>query len=86
VPDDVSVVGIDDIPLAGLIHPALTTVQQPIEKLGAAAVELVVKRLSGDRATPARHIVFEPQLVIRASSATPRPAPERRKARPAKQP
>src|ERR1700751_496807 len=47
VPDDVSVVGIDDIPIAGLIHPALTTVRQPIEKLGAAAVELVVKRLRG---------------------------------------
>jgi DNA-binding LacI/PurR family transcriptional regulator len=78
VPDDVSVVGIDDIPLAGLIHPALTTVQQPIEKLGAAAVELVLKRLGGDRATPARHIVFEPHLVIRASSAKPRRVPERR--------
>ena len=81
MPDDVSVVGIDDIPLAGLIHPALTTVQQPIEKLGAAAVELVLKRLSGDRATPARHIVFEPHLVIRASSAKPRRAPERRAAK-----
>src|ERR1700687_3559988 len=45
VPDDVSVVGIDDIPLAGLIHPALTTVHQPIEKLGEAAVELVTRRL-----------------------------------------
>jgi len=82
VPDDVSVVGIDDIPIAGLIHPALTTVRQPIEKLGAAAVELVVKRLRGDRSA-ARHIVFEPQLVVRASSASP-PAGAGRKRKPAK--
>jgi LacI family transcriptional regulator, repressor for deo operon, udp, cdd, tsx, nupC, and nupG len=47
-------------------------VQQPIEKLGAAAIELVVKRLGGDR-TPAHHIVFEPQLVVRASSGPRRP-------------
>ena len=82
VPDDVSVVGIDDIPIAGLIHPALTTVRQPIEKLGAAAVELVVKRLRGDRGA-ARHIVFEPQLVVRASSASP-PEGASRQRKPAK--
>jgi DNA-binding LacI/PurR family transcriptional regulator len=71
VPADVSVVGIDDIPLAGLFNPALTTVRQPIETLGEAAVDLLVKRLNGDSPKRARHIVFEPHLVIRASSGTP---------------
>jgi DNA-binding LacI/PurR family transcriptional regulator len=71
VPGDVSVVGIDDIPLAGLFNPALTTVQQPVETLGEAAVDLLVKRLNGDRPKRARHIVFEPQLVVRQSSAPP---------------
>jgi len=56
------VVGIDDIPLAGLFNPALTTVRQPIETLGEAAVDLLVKRLNGDRPKRARHIVFEPHL------------------------
>ena len=73
VPDDVSVVGIDDIPLAGLFNPAFTTVRQPIETLGEAAVDLLVKRLDGDRPKRARHIVFEPHLVVRASSAAPEP-------------
>jgi DNA-binding LacI/PurR family transcriptional regulator len=81
VPGDVSVVGIDDIPLAGLFNPALTTVRQPIETLGEAAVDLLVKRLNGDRPKRPRHIVFEPQLVIRQSSAPPPArAGERRRA------
>jgi DNA-binding LacI/PurR family transcriptional regulator len=75
VPADVSVVGIDDIPLAALFNPALTSVRQPIETLGEAAVDLLVKRLHGDRPKRARHIVFEPELVVRESSAAPhRPA------------
>jgi DNA-binding LacI/PurR family transcriptional regulator len=71
VPKDVSVVGIDDIPLAGLFSPPLTTVRQPIETLAQAAVDLLVKRLNGDRPKHSGHIVFEPQLVVRQSSASP---------------
>jgi DNA-binding LacI/PurR family transcriptional regulator len=71
VPGDVSVVGIDDIPLAGLVHPTLTTVHQPIEKLGKAAVDLLVKRLGGERPKRAQHVVFEPHLVVRESSGIP---------------
>jgi DNA-binding LacI/PurR family transcriptional regulator len=82
VPSDVSVVGIDDIPLAGLLNPALTSVRQPIETLGEAAVDLLVKRINGDRPKRARHIVFEPHLVVRASSGAP-PELARRKAKPA---
>ena len=69
VPDDVSVVGIDDITLAGLLYPPLTTVRQPIEELSEAAVDLLVKRIEGREAGPSRHIVFEPQLVVRESTA-----------------
>jgi DNA-binding LacI/PurR family transcriptional regulator len=83
VPADVSVVGIDDIPLAGLFNPTLTTVRQPIETLGEAAVDLLVKRLNGDRPKRARHIVFEPHLVVRESSAAPS-GRVRQKTRPAR--
>ncbi len=72
VPGDVSVVGIDDITLAGLVHPPLTTVHQPIEKLSEAAVDMLVKRVGGDASYPPRHIVLEPHLVVRASTAAPR--------------
>jgi DNA-binding LacI/PurR family transcriptional regulator len=69
VPADVSVVGIDDINLAGLLYPPLTTVHQPIEELSEAAVDLLVKRIEGSHEGPAHHIVFEPRLVVRNSTA-----------------
>ena len=50
IPRDVSVIGIDDITLAGLLHPPLTTVHQPIEELSEAAVDLLIKRVSGHEA------------------------------------
>jgi DNA-binding LacI/PurR family transcriptional regulator len=72
VPADVSVVGIDDINLAGLLYPPLTTVRQPIEELSEAAVDLLVQRIEGRETGPSRHIVFEPQLVVRESTAARR--------------
>lgn len=55
VPDDVAVVGFDDIPIAEVFEPALTTVAQPMQALGAIAVELLLSRLSG--ATPVSRIL-----------------------------
>ena len=75
VPDDVSVAGIDDIALASLLYPPLTTVHQPIEELSEAAVDTLVSRLGGDSSQPPRHLIFEPHLVIRASTAAPRNTP-----------
>lgn len=72
IPEDVSVVGIDDIALASLLYPPLTTVHQPIDRLSEAAVKLLTQRLGGDRATAAQHIVLDPHLVIRGSTAPPR--------------
>lgn len=65
VPDDLSVTGFDDIPLAASAVPALTTVRMPIEAMAEAAVELAV---GGVVETPA----FEGELVVRASTAGPR--------------
>lgn len=72
VPDDVSVAGIDDIALASLLYPPLTTVHQPIEKLSAAAVDILVSRLGDDAPQPPHHLIFQPHLVVRASTAPPR--------------
>jgi DNA-binding LacI/PurR family transcriptional regulator len=48
VPEDIAVVGFDDIPIAEVFEPALTTIAQPMQELGAVAVELLLKRLAGE--------------------------------------
>jgi DNA-binding LacI/PurR family transcriptional regulator len=68
VPDDISVVGIDDINLAALLYPPLTTVRHPIKALGEAAVDLLVNRIETRERSPSRQIVFEPTLVVREST------------------
>jgi LacI family transcriptional regulator len=65
VPTDVAVTGFDDIPLARHLTPGLTTVNQPIQRLGMVAVEALLARVSG--AACARDIVLPTQLVVRAS-------------------
>lgn len=69
VPDHVSVVGIDDINLAALLDPPLTTVRHPIKALSEAAVDLLVNRIEAREHGPSRQIVFEPALVVRGSTA-----------------
>ena len=54
VPDDVAVIGFDDLPLAQHTQPPLTTIRQPLERVGAAAAELLLAALDGadDSPTP----------------------------------
>jgi LacI family transcriptional regulator len=69
VPQDIALVSFDDIPVASAIVPALTTVRQPIERMGFMAVEVLLSVLedsSGEEA-PAQRIVLPTELVIRAS-------------------
>ena len=73
VPADVSLLGMDDIALARMITPSLTTVIQPFEEICEKAVELVLaKRDGGDGGTG--RIVIEPGLAVRDSTAAPRGA------------
>jgi DNA-binding LacI/PurR family transcriptional regulator len=67
IPEDISVVGFDDIPESGHFRPPLTTVHQDFEALGEAAVGLILAKLGKDGADIVTRI--EPELVIRASSA-----------------
>lgn len=65
-PEDVSVVGFDNLDVVELLMPPLTTVQQPAYKLGATAAELLLQRIAGVTG-PAREIVLDTELVRRAS-------------------
>lgn len=68
VPDDISVVGFDDIDSAGFHNPGLTTIRQPLREMGSLAAEALVTHLAGDGDLP-EQLIVEPELVVRESSA-----------------
>ena len=70
VPEDVSLVGFDDMKGAGYLVPALTTVRQDFAHLGRSAIEQLVRMLAGERA---ERRSITPELVVRHSTAAPRP-------------
>lgn len=67
VPDDISVVGFDDIHAAAYTNPPLTTVRQPLRKMGEIAARTLVDRIEG-RTEYVPEIAIEPQFVVRESS------------------
>jgi len=71
VPQDVSVIGFDDLEGAANFYPPLTTVRQDLRALGAAALGALVEVIAGGAALPRR---LPPQIVERASTAAPRSA------------
>ncbi len=68
-PEDVSVVGFDDLPLARYFQPPLTTIAQPKGMIGRRAVELLVGILRGG--SPVRQVTLRHELVVRHSTAIP---------------
>jgi DNA-binding LacI/PurR family transcriptional regulator len=71
VPDDISVVGFDDLPESRWAVPALTTVRQPLAEMAATALRLLVRMMDGDRPEGTR-TELSTRLVQRASTAAPR--------------
>jgi DNA-binding LacI/PurR family transcriptional regulator len=69
VPEDVSVIGFDDIQSAAFQNPGLTTVRQPLRQMGMVAAETLVRRITtlGKAGNP-REIVLQPELVVRQST------------------
>jgi LacI family transcriptional regulator len=67
VPDDISIVGFDDIELSAYTSPPLTTVAQPKDRIGALAVDMLLERVSGRR-LEARKVMLQPTLHVRAST------------------
>ncbi|GIJ45000.1 LacI family transcriptional regulator [Virgisporangium aliadipatigenens] len=71
VPDDVSVVGFDDMPDSGYFLPPLTTVRQDFAELGRRGIDVLLAQIAnGNR--DAGQVVLAPELVVRASTAAPR--------------
>jgi len=69
VPEDVSVMGFDDIEFASIAHPPLTTIRQPLHEMGATAAELLIRKFANDESV--RNICVRPELVVRSSTCPP---------------
>lgn len=84
IPEDIAVVGYDGTPVATATRPMLTTVRQPIEAMGQAMAQLLLRRVEQPD-VPTSHIIFKTELIVRESSGNPAAghsqepaAPERR--------
>jgi DNA-binding LacI/PurR family transcriptional regulator len=72
VPEDVSIVGFDDIQGAAYHNPSLTTIRQPLHNMGTTAARILLQRLRGIKDYP-EQIAIVPELVIRESTLPPNP-------------
>lgn len=69
VPDDLSVVGFDNVPESALCTPSLTTVHQPIREMGQCAIELLIRLIRGETSDPLQ-LTLATSLVVRHSTRT----------------
>jgi LacI family transcriptional regulator len=68
VPQDIRLVGYDDIDMAAELVTPLSTVRQPIQQLGTTAVRLLIEQIDGTRSGEAPHVVLQPELIVRATT------------------
>jgi LacI family transcriptional regulator len=67
IPDDMAVIGYDDLEVASFIHPPLTTIKQPGKQMGIKAVEIALSCIDDNTADNIYKVVFDPKLIIRES-------------------
>jgi len=72
IPEEISVVGFDDLPAASYASPPLTTVRQPMEQMGRRAMEILAGLLSGETAGIEGVEKFDGELIVRRSTASPK--------------
>jgi LacI family transcriptional regulator len=70
VPEDLSVVGFDNVPESVLNSPPLTTIHQPIREMGHSAIELLIRLIHGEPADPT-HLTLATSLIVRQSTSIP---------------
>jgi DNA-binding LacI/PurR family transcriptional regulator len=68
VPDDVSVIGFDDVLSAPFGIPSLTTVRQPLREMGKTGAETLLNRIHHPKAHHPQRVIVQPELVIREST------------------
>src|SRR6202012_1993505 len=70
VPEDVSVMGFDDIEFAGIAYPPLTTIRQPLRGMGATAAEVLIRKIEHNETV--EDISVRPELIVRSSTSPPK--------------
>jgi LacI family transcriptional regulator len=84
VPDDVSVIGFDDVLSAPFGIPSLTTIRQPLREMGQLGAEFLLNRINHPKAPYPQQVVMQPELVVRESTARARfPSPAQKRTTPA---
>jgi DNA-binding LacI/PurR family transcriptional regulator len=78
VPEDISVVGFDDIQGAAFHNPSLTTIRQPLQQMGTVAARILLQRIRGQATFP-DVVPIHPELVIRESTCPPNPKRARKR-------
>lgn len=68
-PEDISVIGFDDIIVSEYLNPRLTTVRQPLQQMGSTAAQLLIKRIQSPDEPFDRQLWFTPELIVRESTA-----------------
>lgn len=83
VPEDVSVMGFDDIEFSSIVEPPLTTVRQPLHEMGARAAQLLLRRIEGSGSV-VKNLRIHPQLIVRESTCAPPAGPSKKVTKPEK--
>jgi DNA-binding LacI/PurR family transcriptional regulator len=78
IPNDVSVIGFDDIQGAAFHNPSLTTIRQPLHQMGTTSARILLQRIRGQATFP-DFVPIHPELIIRESTSPPNPKPVRTK-------
>jgi DNA-binding LacI/PurR family transcriptional regulator len=73
IPDDLSLVGYDDMEWWTLTHPPLTTVGQPVYDLGREAMRLLLTQIGQEKVRRPQRVVLKPELILRDSCGPPSP-------------
>jgi LacI family transcriptional regulator len=68
VPDDVAIVGFDDLPEATIVRPRLTTIRKDINLLATSAVQMMTERRNSEELLPSRQKVLDHELIVRESA------------------
>ncbi len=78
VPEDVSIIGYGDVPLASMTQPPLTTIRSPYQDMGHEAAHMLIKLIHGKRLSQ-KHLVLPVELIVRKSTAPPPPQKRNRR-------